>query len=646
MQYGAPHAPDASRALLAPAAAYLVVAVAWSWPLPLHLSTRFAHDPGDPLLLTYVIWWNAHAVPLTDRWWNAPFYWPMHGSLALTDHLAGLSPFTTPIQCLGGSPLLAYNLVLIASTWWTGLATHFLVRRLTSSTLAAFVGGIAFAYAPYRVSMLGHLQLYACWWIPVALLALHAYFEDGRAVWIVVCAGSWLMQGLTNGYFLLFMPVLIACWLAWFTRRTQWSRAIRIIFGCAVAALAQVPFLVQYRNVLGRQGMSRNLGEMLWYSGTFASFLSAAPTLRFWHTRPPETTEQFLFPGITAIAVTVAGLWRARRDRRFQFYILAAIVMTALAFGPADRPIAMIWHPYSWIAWLPGFSGLRAPTRFYMFAVLCLAVAAAVAFEALTRDRRVRPALAVMVFAGLFVDGTIAGMPLGAPPGAISVNEIDARLLSLPVNDIQMSVFTMYRSMAHRLAVVNGYAGFFPRHIDVIDWSLWRQDATVLSELRRGHPLIVQVAPSDTAPAWMEFIGAQPGVEFLGVQSGGGLYRLPALPYAPSRRPVRSVTASVTQDPGWLIADLAGPRTVRAIQVRTGDDFRLLPPSLTVQASMDGRSWTTVHDGGPGGAAMLGALEQPQAVPIYIELQDVSARYVRVNTPIYGPQALTVLIAQ
>ena len=61
---------------------------------------------------------------------------------------------------------------------------------------------------------------------------------------------------------------------------------------------------------------------------------------------------------------------------------------------------------------------------------------------------------------------------------------------------------------------------------------------------------------------------------------------------------------------------------------------------------MDGRSWTTVHDGGPGGAAMLGALEQPQAVPIYIELQDVSARYVRVNTPIYGPQALTVLIAQ
>ena len=37
----------------------------------------------------------------------------MTDALALTEHLAGLSPITTPIQWLGGSPLLAYNLVLI-----------------------------------------------------------------------------------------------------------------------------------------------------------------------------------------------------------------------------------------------------------------------------------------------------------------------------------------------------------------------------------------------------------------------------------------------------------------------------------------------------------------------------------------------------
>jgi len=97
-----------------PAAVFLLLALALSWPLPLHLANRFTHDPGDPLLVTYLIWWNAHAVPLTQTWWNAPFYAPLPDALALTEHLAGLSPVTTPLQWLGASPLLAYNLVLVA----------------------------------------------------------------------------------------------------------------------------------------------------------------------------------------------------------------------------------------------------------------------------------------------------------------------------------------------------------------------------------------------------------------------------------------------------------------------------------------------------------------------------------------------------
>ena len=165
------------------------------------------------------MWWNAHAVPLTRAWWNAPYYWPLTDTLALTEHLAGLSPITTPIQWLGGSPLLAYNLVLIASTWWSGLATHALVRRLTGCVPAAYCAGLAFAFAPYRTSQLAHMQLYACWWLPLVLLSLHAYYEEGRARWLVLAGVGWLLQGLTNGYFLLFLPILVGLWMAWFTRR-------------------------------------------------------------------------------------------------------------------------------------------------------------------------------------------------------------------------------------------------------------------------------------------------------------------------------------------------------------------------------------------------------------------------------------------
>jgi hypothetical protein len=627
---------------------YLVLALAWSWPLPVHLANRFTHDPGDPLLVTYLIWWNAQTVPLTAAWWNAPFYWPMPGALALTEHVAGLAVLTTPLQWLGASALLAYNLILIASTWWAGLATHALVRRLGGSTIAAFCAGIAFAYAPYRVSQLGHLQLYACWWLPVTLLALHGYYDDRRARWLVVAGMSWLLQGLTNGYFLLFVPVLVACWLAWFTRRAQLRAGLTLMVSFGAAALTALPFLLKYHAVQSALGLTRTRGEMVAYSARAESFLSATPLLRFWQTRPPMTPEHYLFPGVTALALFIAGLAFARRDRRFQFYALAALLMTGFAAGPAPVPhsIEVVWHPYSLLVWLPGFNGLRVPARFYMLAVLCLAVAAGLSFDAIARrlpGRRSVVALAILVLAGLAFDGTIAGMPLGAPPGQLSLRDRNARVISLPFEDGRASVFAMYQSMGHRLPVVNGYAGYIPPHADAIEWALRRRDPTVLMELRRGHPLYVIVAATEHAATWTSFMDAQPGVEFLGIEGGGRLYRMAPAAYAREARPGRPLADTIVNaSPEWLTANLRTVQPIRGIELNTNGNLVLLPKDLHVQTSVDGSQWTTAFEDRPGGLVLIGALRLPRAMPIRVDLGDVDARYVRVNTPAFRAGAVTI----
>jgi hypothetical protein len=235
--------------------AFIVAAIVWTWPLAARLTSRVAHDPGDPILNTWILWWNAQAVPFTERWWNAPAFFPMRDALALSEHLAGLSPISTPLLLAGVSPLGAYNIVLILTFALSGFFTYLLVFRLTGSRLAAVCGGLAYGFSPYRAGQLGHLQVLASFWMPLVLLALHEYVGGGRRRWLIVFAIGWLLQALSNGYYLLFFPVLIALWLVWFVRwRSAPGTGGRLAAVWVAASLPLIPVLLKYRAVHDASG--------------------------------------------------------------------------------------------------------------------------------------------------------------------------------------------------------------------------------------------------------------------------------------------------------------------------------------------------------------------------------------------------------
>lgn len=629
------------------AAAYLLLTLAWSWPLPIHLANRYTPDPGDPLLITYLLWWGAHALPFTSAWWNAPFYWPMHDALALTEHLAGLWPIAKPIQALGGSPLLATNVIVICATWWTLLATHALVKRLTGSGAAAACAAVAFAFAPYRVAMLAHLQLYACWWIPLALLAIDVWAREGRARWLLVFAASWILQTLTSGYYLFILPPLLCAWaifvMPW---RTHARRAWYLALTWVGASVALVPVLLRYYEVQRALGVSRSRGEAAMYSASLRSLLSVNSTLLFWQHVPTATAaESTVFPGATVVILIAAAALARVRDKTLWFATGAAAGAFCLCMGPTfpGPSLASIWHPYDWLFWLPGFNGIRVPSRFFMLSAVCLAIAAGIALAHL-RARVKRPAwLTALVFAGLFVDGAIPGLPVGAPPGRLTIGERNVRLLALPVDDQATNIRAMYQAMEIGAQVVNGYAGYVPPTTDVIAWALNRRDPTLLTELRRGRPLYVLVGTSDTAEKWTAFMDAQPDATRMGIGSGGLLYRMapaqlqPAIIPGPLLKPT-----AIGRTDAWVNADLGTPRVVRFVELKTFGDLVRLPASVVIQTSLDGVNWQTVSDQRPGGAALLGVIEDQRSIPVRFLVPDVTARYIRVNAPAFHPEALNL----
>ena len=174
------------------------------------------HDTGDPLLVTWILWWSTHAVPLTAAWWNAPAFYPATGVFAFSESLLGLAPLTAPIIALTHSPLAAYNAAFLVSYLASGLGAYFLAFVLTRRHDAAFVAGVAFAFAPYRLSHTQHLQLLSSYWMPVAIAALHRYPGGATMAMGGALRDQLVLQALACGYYLFFLTIFVLFWLAWF----------------------------------------------------------------------------------------------------------------------------------------------------------------------------------------------------------------------------------------------------------------------------------------------------------------------------------------------------------------------------------------------------------------------------------------------
>jgi hypothetical protein len=332
-----------------PAAALLYLALAGVLALPLlrAFGSVIPHDIGDPILNSWILWWSTRAVPFTTAWWDAPMFFPMRHALALSEVLVGLLPLSAPVQALTGNPLAAYNTAFVLSFPLSALAARALALELMRGrgraasgseqnpaeagshieSVAAFAAGLAFAFAPYRMGQLSHLQMLSCYWAPIALFALHRYAalerergpqSAGRgnpaARWLALFGVAWLMQAWANGYAMFQLAVLIALWLIWFVRTPR--ELLAIAGAWAVSSLPLVPMLVTYRSVHQALHLLRDLNEVKRFSADASEFLSAPPELALWGGRLlAARSETALFPGLAVLAIGVLALATRRRAR-------------------------------------------------------------------------------------------------------------------------------------------------------------------------------------------------------------------------------------------------------------------------------------------------------------------------------------------
>jgi hypothetical protein len=296
-----------NRDLLIAFVGYSALTMIMTWPVILNLTSALPHDAEDPLLSATILWWNAHVLPLTQRWVDGFFFYPAGGALALSDHRLGLSPIASPLLWLGVSPITTYNIVWLATYPLCAVAAHGLGFALTRRHDAAIVCALAFGFNPFRVEHLSHLELLAAFGMPAALWALHRFDETRRPRWLAAFTVALIVQGLCASYYLLFFLVFVALWVLWFAR--DWRIVAAIGAACFVCAIALSPVAVEYARVHRQFDLSRRFGEIVLYSADVTSLVTAPALVGSWGwTAPLNGNETRIFPGLTIMILAALGI--------------------------------------------------------------------------------------------------------------------------------------------------------------------------------------------------------------------------------------------------------------------------------------------------------------------------------------------------
>lgn len=501
-----------------------LLALGYTWPTLKDPAHTIPQDYIDPTFEASQIAWGGHAL-LTNpgSLWHGNAFYPEPYSYAFSDTLLGYAPF----GMIGTGPeaaLIRYNILFVLAHALASLGAYALVRQLGAGRIGAFVAGVAFAYAPWRLAHAGHMNILSSGGIPLALAMLarghgwslrHGYRPElRRPGWVIAgwVVAAWQISlgfatGLIFGYLLAGCCLVAAACYGWSWLR----RGARPVFGgrllaadlggglffTAVTLLMAAPYL---KITELHPEARRTLADVALFSPPPLGFIVAPAESWLWGDAQtdarallPFPAEMARLPGAALMALAVLGLvisaWRLRH--RVVLGVSVAIVfILALGtqfLGDGDPGFATLFRS------LPAWDALRTPGRFIIWITLLLGILAAGALTEiergvraaghvmLTRARdaveregaeikaRALRAAVLLPVAMVLAEGVNNTPHPVVPPQPAAMRDVAGPVLVLPLDTGIEDVAVLWVT-DNFAKIVNGVASFNPRvHAEIRD---------------------------------------------------------------------------------------------------------------------------------------------------------------------------------
>ena len=405
-------------------AIFLALAVLHTWPIASAPWRVSLNHNADAQLNAWIIAWIAHTFPRDPAHvFDGNIFAPEPATVAYSEPLMPQALLGAPVLYLGGSPVLAFNLVLMAGLALTAWSTWLVIWRWTGSATAALIAGALAAFNVHLLTRLPHLQAAHAWGLPLSI-----YFADRLiervttrdVVWLALVVAA---TAATSVYWLALAGLSVFIVVVVAAVQGRWRPALAIAGSSVLGLALALPVLVPYLRA-GASGATRPIEVVAQFSATPAGYLTSTTHLHgVWSAGFFRDDVNVFFAGVLALALSaVAIVTSDRHQRRRQItLLLIAAAGIVLSFGPATGL-------YRWLYdWFLPLRGLRAAARFgflYLLSVALLAGLGAAWIERRLSSSRARTALSIALLAGISLEawqGPVRTQPFNGVPAIYSM---------------------------------------------------------------------------------------------------------------------------------------------------------------------------------------------------------------------------------
>lgn len=493
--------------------------------LSTHVSVGILDATTVPLFNAWTIWWNIDRLSHGfNDYWNAPIFHPTPGAFAFSEPQP-TTLLVAPIYWLSGSLIQAYNTYLLLSLTLNGIFAECLFRKFRFGRGLSRAGASSVVLLPIVHWQLDVLQLVPLWpflWTWTACVRVTSRPDWSRGIELGIAFSIAFITCMHQG---LFFALLLASSF-WFilpgmtitrpeVRRVEQAhgavevakqRTIRVfrldgwqawLFAVGLVAILIGSFIWPIQQSLARHTFHRKPEVVAQLSVQPKDYLAVQG--QSWFNLPEGDERSFwrLSPGwmkvLFAGFAIVIGL-RRRPWRRWTLFLVATLV---LAFLLSLGPHLWIgnWQPWWTLSqYVPGFARVRNVFRFAFFVQLTAVILASQGLYFLSSllRRTNYPGLRTPQLSRLLSRSVVTLLALlmvfEVRPAAVrlalvpDLNEnqewIDFVRDKVPAGqsiacfpfpagermvDFESTTRWMYLATAHRIPLVNGYSGFFPR---------------------------------------------------------------------------------------------------------------------------------------------------------------------------------------